>query len=526
MKNLIPFIFSVFAAVATAQNSAPDIEILSVQVDITAQILTVNYALSDADNDACEVWLKRSLDGGAYNEMIAESNITGDIGTNITPNATRTLAWDYSNEMASIETINIRLFASDNQVVDISEMVSQVSETELLNTLTNVVGERNYITTPVHLTEVRNLITTSFENADLQTESQNFQFNSTTMQNILGRKAGAKEENITYIIDGHFDGVQGSPAADDNGSAVAGLLESVRILSQYNFEHSIKFIGFDAEELGLIGSQNYVINGIESFENIQGVLNYEMIGYFDNAPNTQDLPFGFDILFPVASQEVADDNNRGNFIFACGNTTSNPLLAAFINASETYVPQLRVITASVPGNGTIAPDLRRSDHAPFWDGGFQALMITDTSEYRNDNYHTAADTIDTLDLEFMMNVVKATLATAAELAVPISADFDEANLSTVLSVKGHDHEFPAEAFLFPNPSNGMLTLQVNNAKTAFNSRIEVYDLNGKRMHREIITINAGHSASKIDLQKLAVGSYILILTSKDASKSIGFVVGE
>src|SRR5690606_22115028 len=98
-----------------------------------------------------------------------------------------------------------------------------------------------------------------------------------------------------------------------------------------------------------------------------------------------------------ASQDVADDEYRGNFLFACSNTNSNPLLATFVAASEDYVPELRLVSASLPGTGTIAPDLRRSDHARFWDAGIQALMLTDAANFRNPNYHTPGDSIGTLN---------------------------------------------------------------------------------------------------------------------------------
>ena len=62
-----------------------------------------------------------------------------------------------------------------------------------------------------------------------------------------------------------------------------------------------------------------------------------------------------------------------------------------MNAVDTYVPDLRSVPLSVPGNGQIAPDLRRSDHARFWDANIPALMLTDASEFRNTNYHTPAD---------------------------------------------------------------------------------------------------------------------------------------
>lgn len=344
------------------------------------------------------------------------------------------------------------------------------------------------------------------------------------MQNIIGRKPGVKNEAITYIIDGHFDGVPGSPGADDNGSAVAGVLEALRILSQYQFEHSIRFIGFDAEELGLVGSLRYVQNGIKPFEDIQGVLNFEMIGYYDDEPDTQFLPTGFDILFPRAAQEISDDQNRGNFLTVVGNVASNPLIGAFVSASETYVPELRLISVAVPGNGSIAPDLRRSDHSRFWDADYQALMLTDAAEYRNFNYHTPNDVIATLDFEFMAQVVQATLATAAELAIPISVGSTEVDLSNYVGIADHSHNLPGNVRIYPNPTDGILSVLVTDNEHAFKSRLEVYDMSGKLVHREIGFFTPGTSGMRLNLQHLADGSYILVVHTRDAAKSLGFVM--
>ena len=60
----------------------------------------------------------------------------------------------------------------------------------------------------------------------------------------------------------------------------------------------------------------------------------------------------------------------------------------------------------VPFRGRWLPDTRRSDHAPFWDLGFPAIMITDTANMRNPHYHQASDHIDTLDLAFLAGVCR------------------------------------------------------------------------------------------------------------------------
>lgn len=526
----LTFIISLFTLACFAQNTAPQIEITDVVADEIAKTLTVNYSLSDAESNTCEVWLKMSLDEGIYYETIPQANITGDIGIGINPDPTLSLTWDYSALTVEIESVDIKLFASDNQVVDISEMVSQVDEANLLSNLQFIEGIRHFQAGPVKLEEVRTFIEDAFTNANLQTERQNFEIYNVTMANILGRKPGAKDEAITYIIDGHFDGRSNSPSADDNGSAVAGTLEALRILSQYSFEHSIRFIGFDAEEvyspIGYPGSYNYVLNGIKPFEDLQGTLNMEMIGFYSDAINSQTLPAGFATLFPDAAQQIEDDEFRGNFLFGVGNTISDPLLTAFIAASEDYVPDLRLITVTVAGTGQSVPDLRRSDHAMFWDAGLQALMLTDTADFRNPNYHTPGDTSNTLDFEFMRDVVKAVLATAAELAIPISAGFDQADLYLLLSVSDYDQQFPAEILIFPNPSNGLLSLRVENAKNGFIARVEVYDLLGKRVYLDAIDFPTGTSNSEINLQNLAKGSYILTMKSENTTKSLGFIISD
>jgi len=68
----------------------------------------------------------------------------------------------------------------------------------------------------------------------------------------------------------------------------------------------------------------------------------------------------------------------------------------------------------------ISPHLLRSDHAPFWEKGIPAVMWTDTSEFRNPNYHQPTDTPETLDYEFMAEVGKLLAAVVVGQAPPIT----------------------------------------------------------------------------------------------------------
>ena len=69
----------------------------------------------------------------------------------------------------------------------------------------------------------------------------------------------------------------------------------------------------------------------------------------------------------------------------------------------------------VPNGGRAIPDVRLSDHSPFWDQGYDALMVTDTSFMRNPHYHQMSDTVETLDLPFFCGVVDGLAGALGEL---------------------------------------------------------------------------------------------------------------
>ena len=102
--------------------------------------------------------------------------------------------------------------------------------------------------------------------------------------------------------------------------------------------------------------------------------------------------------------EIADNYpDTGDFIGIVGNERSVSLLEKAA-AGLKRVPELPFESLIVPGNGELLPETRLSDHSPFWDAGHQALMITDTSFYRNPHYHQPTDTADTIDFDFLTQV--------------------------------------------------------------------------------------------------------------------------
>lgn len=91
MKYFSTLAFSFLSMICLGQNDVPAIEITGIEVDETSELVTVNYSLNDADGDACDVWLKMSVDGGTYHEVVSEANLTGDAGAGISSSETLSL---------------------------------------------------------------------------------------------------------------------------------------------------------------------------------------------------------------------------------------------------------------------------------------------------------------------------------------------------------------------------------------------------------------------------------------------------
>lgn len=271
-------------------------------------------------------------------------------------------------------------------------MSIDVDRERLASNLQRIVGERSPVAGRQRLAAVETFIEREFETYGLNVESDFFRYREETFRNIIGRYGVA--QNLPPIILGaHFDSVAGTPGADDNASGVAVLLEASRLITRCEIASQVLFCAFNLEELNMIGSTAFAGKLNAAGAKIQAMISLEMLGYTDSRPRSQKLPVGLGGLYP----------DRGDFIGVIGNWKSNALLRRFSRLMRD-VRDLNVETLSVPGKGMLIPAVRLSDHAPFWDLGFPALMITDTAFYRNPHYHRPTDTLETLNLEFMAKI--------------------------------------------------------------------------------------------------------------------------
>lgn len=206
------------------------------------------------------------------------------------------------------------------------------------------------------------------------------------------------------VIGAHYDSVPESPGADDNASGIAALLACARAVAAYQPDAPVCFVAFNREEELMTGSGDFVDTYLpESGVSIKGAHVLEMIGYCNHTPGSQRVPDGLPIVLP----EI------GDFLGIIANQTSNAWLPSVLSQARSYLPDLPVLGLQVFGGMEhVAPHLRRSDHAPFWDANLPATMWTDTSEFRNAHYHQPTDRPHTLDYDFLRKVTQLLLVQA------------------------------------------------------------------------------------------------------------------
>ena len=274
-------------------------------------------------------------------------------------------------------------------------------------------GVRHPVAALEALEQAADYISDVLRSLDYDVADHCFPDNGRLFRNVIATKRGGHIPHERVVVLAHYDTVAGSPGADDNASGVAVMLEIARLLARCNFDRTLHFIAVSLEEnehegdpgSGTRGSRALAHHARENNWDIEGVLVLESVAYAGETV-VQNKPAGL----PVPIPEV------GNFIAIVGNERSKILIDGFALAVERYGVNLPFAELTVPGNGELLPDSRRSDHASFWDEGFKAIMLTDTTNFRSPHYHRPTDTLETLNLEFAAKVCWASAGLTLDLA--------------------------------------------------------------------------------------------------------------
>lgn len=233
--------------------------------------------------------------------------------------------------------------------------------------------------------------------------------------NIIVEIRGKVLPDEVVLVSAHFDAVPRSPGADDDASGVAGVMELARVLKDHSPDRTVRFVLFTLEEVGLVGSTEYVRRwrddskpgGPREKEKIVAMLSLELLGYYSDQEGSQKSPFP-----PIKG--VFEPSTVSDNIVLVTTSAHQPLTKRVEAAMVAAAPGVKVFRADF--SPVPLPDLMRSDHAPFLLAGIPAVMVTDTANFRNPNYHKPTDTIETLDLERMTRTVEGLLGAVRELA--------------------------------------------------------------------------------------------------------------
>jgi Zn-dependent M28 family amino/carboxypeptidase len=263
-------------------------------------------------------------------------------------------------------------------------------------TLATDIGERN-LWRYSEFRRAAEYIESEFVRADYAPSRQTYEISRLPVSNIEATLRGKSKPEEIILLGAHYDTVNGSPGANDNGTGVAALLDLARRFAGRPCERTIRFVAFANEEppffqTAQMGSLVYATAAQARGDRIAGMLALETMGYYSDEPGSQS--------YPVEEMEAIYPD-VGNFIGFVANEASRGLLddaARAFQARSTLPLQAAAMPASLPGTGW-------SDHWSFWQSGYSALMVTDTAPWRYPWYHTANDTADKIDFAKLAQVV-------------------------------------------------------------------------------------------------------------------------
>ena len=262
--------------------------------------------------------------------------------------------------------------------------------------LTNIYPPRNHENIE-SLEEAASYIEGEFGKLDCTVESQYFTAEGREYRNVIASfNTGMKKR---LIVGAHYDVCNETPGADDNASAVAGLLECARLLDTLKpvLDYRIDFVSFCLEEPPYfrtpdMGSAVHARSLLPFRNDIIGMICLDMIGCFSDEPGSQDIPLkDLRKIFP----------DTGIFIIVAGRSHQK----RFAEAVTGLISEKCSVPAFTVTDPRLNSLLELSDHLNYWNYGFNAVMINDTAMLRNTNYHREGDTIEKLDLERMTEVV-------------------------------------------------------------------------------------------------------------------------
>lgn len=298
---------------------------------------------------------------------------------------------------------------AQKSALPLSTPIPAVSEAQLIahtKTITTTFYPRDYQHLD-NLNKTADYIKQQLQAYTPRISEQPFEVEGVTYRNIIARFGPDQGELL--VIGAHYDACGLTHGADDNASGVAGLLELARLLHEHPPKGPVELVAYSLEEPPFFATENmgsaYHARQLKQANTpVKLMLSLEMIGYFKDDADSQSYPLGLLKAFY---------GDKGDFIGVIGHFTNHSTAKQVKNLMKS-ASDLPVYSLNAP---SITPGIDYSDHRNYWNQGFDALMITDTSFYRNPYYHIdQADSWDSLDYQRMAKVVQGVYLVVQQLS--------------------------------------------------------------------------------------------------------------
>jgi len=284
------------------------------------------------------------------------------------------------------------------------------------------------------------------------------------MKNVIAKlppRLGSPSDRI-FIVCAHYDSksdrdrdwnplISEAPGADDNATGVAAMLEIAHVLSQFDYEHELRFVAFTGKELGLLGSRHHARKASRAGEYVVAVFNIDMIGF----------------------------NWENDLVVVVQDGSSRWMNDAFLLANRWYDLDLEI-------RGAQDELIDSGDHKSFWENDYRAVTLTESGNPRSDSkdyranpfHHTRNDTVDRVNVGLVRKITQLMLVTLNNLA-SLSADSDTAMPRVTIDPQPLVRENPTQitgqfetsfpVYIIVHPGN--ITAQVDRVNSTYQATV-------------------------------------------------------
>jgi aminopeptidase YwaD len=373
------------------------------------------------------------------------------------------------------------IFTSSNSQTFIqayANVVNQCSQTNITNDLTEfeALGMKRRGTTALQNTLdwlKSKYASYGYTTNQIQEDAYTYSGSTATVKNLVVTKVGTVYPDTYVIVCGHYDSIGGT-GTNDNGSGVACILETARLLANIPTDYSIKFINFSGEEDGLYGSQHYVtdiVNSATPKMNIRLVFNLDEVGGVAGMTNNT-----------ITCERDMSSNPSTN------NAASSTMTTQLMNCVTLYSPL-----------STFLDRAYSSDYMPFQSNNEVITGFFETNE--TTHKHTSTDFLINMDPVYNYNVAKATIGA--------SLHFASANVAS-LSNDQLDNNFNVN--FYPNPTKDSLNISLGSLEES-DYTFSLVDVNGKEVLN--VPIKNAKLIESISMTTLAKGIYLGVLQTSN-----------